>query len=228
VIRVILTDIEGTTSSISFVHEVLFPYAKRELRGFVEANAQLPAVQEQLKLTQVLAACEDTVDAMVEALLGWIDEDRKATPLKALQGLIWQAGYQSGELKGHLYEDAHACLRGWHDAGMRLYVFSSGSIHAQKLLFGHSDYGDLTSLFSGNFDTTIGNKKEADAYVRIAETIGVPAETILFLSDVGAELDAARASGMATVQLVRDQTIVPAAGHPQVTGFDEIDLSAVS
>ncbi len=227
-IRVILTDIEGTTSSISFVHEVLFPYAKRELRGFVEANAQLPAVQEQLKLTQVLAACEDTVDAMVEALLGWIDEDRKATPLKALQGLIWQAGYQSGELKGHLYEDAHACLRGWHDAGMRLYVFSSGSIHAQKLLFGHSDYGDLTSLFSGNFDTTIGNKKEADAYVRIAETIGVPAETILFLSDVGAELDAARASGMATVQLVRDQTIVPAAGHPQVTGFDEIDLSAVS
>lgn len=227
-IRVILTDIEGTTSSISFVHEVLFPYAKRELRGFVEANAQLPAVQEQLKLTQVLAACEDTVDAMVEALLGWIDEDRKATPLKALQGLIWQAGYQSGELKGHLYEDAHACLRGWHDAGMRLYVFSSGSIHAQKLLFGHSDYGDLTSLFSGNFDTTIGNKKEADAYVRIAETIGVPAETILFLSDVGAELDAARASGMATVQLVRDQAIVPAAGHPQVTGFDEIDLSAVS
>lgn len=227
-IRVILTDIEGTTSSISFVHEVLFPYAKRELRGFVEANAQLPAVQEQLKLAQVLAACEDTVDATVEALLGWIDEDRKATPLKALQGLIWQAGYQSGELKGHLYEDAHACLRGWHDAGMRLYVFSSGSIHAQKLLFGHSDYGDLTSLFSGNFDTTIGNKKGADAYVRIAETIGVPAETILFLSDVGAELDAARASGMATVQLVRDETIVPAAAHPQVAGFDEIDLSALS
>ena len=227
-IRVILTDIEGTTSSISFVHEVLFPYAKRELRGFVEANAELPAVQEQLKLAQVLAACEDTVDATVEALLGWIDEDRKATPLKALQGLIWQAGYQSGELKGHLYEDAHACLRGWHDAGMRLYVFSSGSIHAQKLLFGHSAYGDLTSLFSGNFDTTIGNKKEADAYVRIAETIGVPAETILFLSDVGAELDAARASGMATVQLVRDETIVPAAGHPQVVGFDEIDLSALS
>ncbi|MED5464608.1 MAG: acireductone synthase [Myxococcota bacterium] len=227
-IRVILTDIEGTTSSISFVHEVLFPYAKRELRAFVEANAHEPVVQEQLKLAQVLAACDNTVDATVEALLGWIDEDRKATPLKALQGLIWEAGYQSGELKGHLYEDAHACLRGWYEAGMRLYVFSSGSIQAQKLLFGYSDYGDLAPLFSGNFDTTIGNKKDADAYVRIAEAIGVPSESILFLSDVGAELDAARASGMATVQLVRDEGIVPAPGHPQVAGFNEIDLSTLS
>ena len=163
-VKSILTDIEGTTSSISFVHEVLFPFAKRELPKFVSDNQGQANVWEQLNAVRALEPAADDVDSIITTLMGWIKEDKKATPLKALQGMIWEAGYQSGELKGHLYKDAHENLIRWKSQGIPLYIFSSGSIYAQKLLFGHSCFGDLNPLFSGNFDTTTGNKKEAASY----------------------------------------------------------------
>lgn len=226
-IRAIVTDIEGTTSSLAFVKDVLFPHARAALPGFVAAHGQEPEVRALLDEVRELSGARDD-DEVVRVLQQWIDEDRKVTPLKALQGMIWEAGYRDGEFTGHVYPDAAEALRRWADQGIRLYVYSSGSVPAQQLLFGHSDAGDLRPLFSGWFDTRIGGKREADAYRRIVEAIGLPAEEILFLSDVGEELDAARAAGMRTLQLVREPAVTPAPEHPRVSGFADIDLQELS
>ena len=155
-------------------------------------------------------------------MLQWIDEDKKITPLKALQGMIWEEGFRRGDFTGHIYKDAARKLRHWKEQGKRLYVFSSGSIQAQRLLFGHSEYGDLTPLFSGYFDTTVGSKREADSYKKIASSIDIDPSHILFLSDIKEELDAAHAAGMQTVWLVRDGTLDAKAAHTQVRDFDAI------
>jgi enolase-phosphatase E1 len=155
-----------------------------------------------------------------------MDQDRKVTPLKALQGMLWEAGYRRGDFTGHVYPDAALRLRRWHHAGIGLYVYSSGSVQAQRLLFGHSDAGDLTPLFSGYFDTTSGPKRAADSYRRIAARIGLPTAEILFLSDMIEELDAARAAGMRTMRLVRDRTPAANAPHPEVGDFSQIRLQA--
>ncbi|HEY8331276.1 MAG TPA: acireductone synthase, partial [Pseudomonas sp.] len=198
-IKAILTDIEGTTSAVSFVFDVLFPYAREHLPAFVRDHAAEPAVAAQLDAVRAESGeAEADVERVVAILLEWIAADRKATPLKALQGMVWEQGYRAGQLKGHVYPDAVEALRQWHAAGYELYVYSSGSIQAQKLIFGCSEAGDLTPLFSGYFDTTSGGKREAESYARIAAAIGRPAGEILFLSDVVQELDAARAAGMAT------------------------------
>lgn len=212
-IRAILTDIEGTTSSIAFVAETLFPYAAKALPAYVEAHPQ--------QVAPVLAevAAMEPGDP-VATLLRWIGEDRKATPLKTLQGWIWAEGYASGAFQGHVYPDAAQALRAWAEAGYRLYVYSSGSMEAQKLIFGHSDQGDLAPLFSGWFDTTTGPKREAASYARIAEAIGEPPGAILFLSDVQAELDAAAGAGMRTV-------LVDRTGGQGAASFAEIDPGAV-
>lgn len=227
-IRAILTDIEGTTSSIRFVHEVLFPYARAHLGEFVMTHASEPAVAEQIAAVQREAGLPDEVplSALIDVLHEWIDADRKVTPLKALQGMVWEAGYRAGAFRGHVYADAVAALRAWHAAGIALYIYSSGSVHAQKLMFGHSEFGDLTPLFSGYFDTTSGHKREAAAYCRIAAAIGLPAKQILFLSDVVEELDAARAAGMATWLLRRDDEPLQDASHRQAADFTQIDLDA--
>lgn len=221
-IKAILTDIEGTTSSVSFVFEVLFPYAREHLPGYLRAHASEPAVLEQLQaVRQDSGEAEADVERVIEILLGWIAEDRKATPLKALQGMIWAQGYQSGQIKGHVYPDAVQGLRDWHAAGYALYVYSSGSIQAQQLIFGCSEAGNLAPLFSGFFDTTSGAKREVESYRRIAADIGLPAEEILFLSDIAQELDAAVAAGLRTCGLAR------AGGqlgeHPSVDSFARID-----
>jgi enolase-phosphatase E1 len=172
-ITTILTDIEGTTSAVSFVFDVLFPYAREHLPGFVQANAERADVAEQLQAVRVMAEePHASTERAVAILLQWLAEDRKATPLKALQGMVWAEGYQAGLLKGHVYPDAVEALRRWHDQGLALYVYSSGSIQAQKLIFGCSEHGDLTPLFSGYFDTTSGAKREAQAYRTIAVSIG--------------------------------------------------------
>ena len=159
--RPVLTDIEGTTSSISFVKDVLFPYARRALPGFVHAHGHDPAVRGWLDrvATDAGGMCDD--DMIVEVLQGWIDLDSKHPALKALQGMIWKAGYADGEFTAHVYPDAVAALSRWKSEGHDLYVYSSGSVSAQKLLFGHSDPGDLRPLFSGWFDTAVGGKREA-------------------------------------------------------------------
>lgn len=221
-VKVILTDIEGTTSAVSFVFEVLFPYAKEHLPDFVREHAGRADVAAQIQ-----AVREDSnepqadIERVITILLSWIAEDRKATPLKALQGMVWEQGYQAGQLKGHVYPDAVDALRRWHQAGYQLFVYSSGSIQAQKLIFGCSEAGDLSPLFSGYFDTTSGPKREEQSYRTITQAIGAKAEEILFLSDIVQELDAASAAGLLTCGLARDGGQLP--GHVQVRSFAEID-----
>jgi enolase-phosphatase E1 len=227
----ILTDIEGTTSSISFVKDVLFPYARRALPGFVRAHGDDPEVRRWLDLvaTESGGICSDEV--IVETLQGWIDQDRKHTALKALQGLMWREGYLRGDFHGHVYPDAAQALRDWHADGTRLAVYSSGSVDAQKLLFGHSEAGDLAPVFSDFFDTRVGHKREADSYRRIAEALRQPPGDIVFLSDVVEELDAAREAGMRTVLLDRREDYPQARdakvanGHPRVESFAQVDIA---
>ncbi|SFN11418.1 acireductone synthase [Marinobacter pelagius] len=222
-IRVILTDIEGTTSSISFVHDVLFPFAAEHLPGFVTENRDDPAVAEQLDAVAAISGVDrQDVDGLVEVLQQWIREDRKETSLKALQGMVWEQGYQQGELKGHIYPDAADYLQRWHDRGLRLFVYSSGSVKAQKLIFGFTTEGDFTPFFSGYFDTRIGGKKEADSYRNILKELGVEPETVLFLSDVEAELEAAEAAGMKTAWLVREGEL-PDTGRFVARDFSEVE-----
>ncbi|WP_336368498.1 acireductone synthase [Marinobacter sp. C2H3] len=222
-IRVILTDIEGTTSSISFVHEVLFPYARDHLPAFVRAHGKEAAVAEQLDaVARESGVDRKDLDGLIEVLLLWIAEDRKATPLKALQGMVWEEGYTRGELKGHIYPDAADYLQRWHDRGLRLFVYSSGSVKAQKLIFGFTTEGDFTPFFSGYFDTRVGAKREPQAYQTILEELGVSPSSVLFLSDVEAELEAAEAVGLKTVWLVRDGEL-PDTGRPVARSFDEVD-----
>lgn len=227
----ILTDIEGTTSSISFVKDVLFPYARRALPAFVRAHGDDPEVRKWLD--RVAAdnggVCSDEV--IVETLQGWIDQDDKHTALKALQGMLWQDGYRSGDFAAHLYADAAAMLPRWHQAGHKLAVYSSGSVAAQKLFFGNSDAGDLAPLFSAFFDTEVGHKRDADSYRRIASALDQAPREILFLSDVVEELDAARDGGLRTVLVDRredypEQRIGDTThGHPRVERFTEVDLA---
>ena len=204
-IKVILTDIEGTTSAVSFVFDVLFPYAARHLPDFVRQNVERADVAEQIAAVRRDSnEPQADVERVVEILLSWIAEDRKATPLKALQGMVWAQGYQAGQLKGHVYPDAVEALKRWHQAGYQLFVYSSGSIQAQKLIFGCSEAGDLTPLFSGYFDTTSGPKREAQSYTNIQQAIGVEPQDILFLSDIVEELDAAQSAGLKTCGLARE------------------------
>ena len=223
-IHCIVTDIEGTTSSLSFVKDVLFPYAREQMGEFLQRHAGEPAVAEQLAAVAEAVGHELSLEQSSAQLRQWIDEDRKITPLKALQGMIWEAGYRNGDFRGHVYADAERRLRQWHDDGIALYVFSSGSVQAQKLLFAHTEYGDMTPLFAGYFDTRIGAKREAEAYRAIAAQVGVPADEILFLSDIREELDAARSAGMHTAWLVRDGVLLSDAGHPVARDFDDIRL----
>ena len=224
----ILTDIEGTTSSISFVKDVLFPYARRELPAFIRDHGDEPDVRHWLDVvaTEQGAICHDAVIA--ETLQGWIDQDRKHTALKALQGMIWMAGYRSRDFTAHVYPDVAPQLQAWHAAGHRLAVYSSGSVPAQKLLFGNSDAGDLSGLFSAWFDTEVGHKRDADSYRLIADSLHRSPGDILFLSDVVAELDAAGDAGVRTVLLDRREdypeprTGDDTHGHVRVESFAQI------
>jgi enolase-phosphatase E1 len=205
----ILTDIEGTTSAISFVKDVLFPYADERLDAYVAAHRHDPIVVKALS------------ESVVAHLHAWIREDRKSTPLKTLQGLIWHVGYENGELLGHVYPDVPPVLRAWNDAGIELYVYSSGSIVAQKVLFAHTFAGDLRPLFTDHFDTTTGPKREAASYAEILAATGFHSSEMLFLSDTEEELDAARAAGLLTARLLRPADTPPGAtsAHPSYVDF---------
>ncbi len=220
--KVILTDIEGTTTSISFVHDVLFPYSHKALPSFVRENVSVPIIAtilEQVR-TEIGNPTAD-VEILILKLLNWIEEDVKVTPLKTLQGLIWENGYLNGEIQGHLYEDAYQELISWYEQGIRLCVYSSGSIKAQKLLFQHSIFGDVSYLFEQYFDTTTGQKKEAGSYSKISQVLDVAAREILFLSDVEAELRAGAKIGMGTMMVARETkpqtTFIVAENFPQVS-----------
>lgn len=206
----ILCDIEGTTTPISFVHRVLFPYARARLEAFIADHPDHPALM-------------DVPEPKLKTLLAWMDRDEKITSLKTIQGEIWKHGYETSEIRGEIYDDVAPALRRWSRAGIRLFIYSSGSVPAQKLLFGHTLEGDLTPLFQAYFDTTVGPKRSADSYTSIARAIGGTAEETLFLSDVEAELDAAAQAGLATCQLVRPQDNTSASTrHPIAKNFSEV------
>lgn len=217
----LLTDIEGTTSSISFVHEVLFPIAAEKLPAFLRENWGRGAITDEEKLLQKQGI--NDVEPAINTLLSYIENDVKDTALKSLQGRIWREAYESGEIKGHVYSDVKPALQKLKEEGKILAVFSSGSVEAQKLIFGYSEAGDLTPFFDAYFDTKTGSKKEALSYRRIAGQLGVEPEDVLFLSDVTAELDAASEAGMQTVLFLREGSQAPAGNsYKTMTSFSEI------
>jgi enolase-phosphatase E1 len=214
----IITDIEGTTTPIAFVQDTLFPYARQRLPGFLRDHAGRPEVAREMAEIARLAPGADSL----AALFAWMDADAKIGPLKALQGMIWAEGYADGSLKGALYPDVAPVLRRWHSAGARLFVYSSGSVAAQKMLFRHSVAGDLEGIFSGFFDTGVGPKRDAASYAAIARALGLPAGEILFLADVTQELDAAASVGIGTCQLVRPEDgTVAGTSHALAADFED-------
>ncbi len=225
-VRAVLTDIEGTTTPLSFVHDVLFPYARRRLDAACVSGE--PRFAESLRLLREEYEAEKQAGADLPAFgddgdiapyAHWLmDQDRKSTGLKMLQGILWQDGYRAGELQGQVWPDVAEALRAWKERGIRARVFSSGSVLAQKLLFGHSDQGDLLPFFEGFHDTTTGPKQKPAAYAAIAESFGLPPGEILFLSDIVAELDAARDAGMQTGFFTRPGNRPAEAGEHAVYG----------
>lgn len=233
-VKIILTDIEGTTSSISFVKDVLFPYAAEKLPVFLHQHHDNATVQQYIQATVELAKQEgnelttDNLDSIIECLQQWIRDDKKATPLKALQGMIWKHGYEQGDYQAHMYPDATAQLKQWHNNGMPLYVYSSGSVQAQKLFYQYSQDGDLLPLFRGHFDTTFGGKRDEQSYRNILADLqkshDIAAGNVLFLSDIEQELDAAYDAGLQTCWLIREGDFPATTNHPAVNSFNSIQL----
>lgn len=221
--KFILMDIEGTTSSISFVHETLFPYAKEKMLEFIRSNKEVPEIQDILTKLSAEQGCGLSLPAAAELFNEWIDEDKKHPLLKKIQGYIWKGGFESLELKGHLYPEVAAQIKKWKDQGINLGIYSSGSVEAQKLLFKFSIEGDLSSLLSHYFDTGVGHKREVDSYNNIVKELGLEANEVLFLSDITEELDAAKSAGLNVSQLFRDE--VPSdKPHPSATNFNEVKI----
>ena len=222
-IKAIVCDIEGTTTSLSFVKDILFPYSRQRMASFIEQHSAQPEIANLIEdVRREMGKANATYQEVSAQLVRWIDEDKKITCLKAIQGHIWQYGYDQGDYYGHLYNDAYLQLLAWHKSGISLYIFSSGSVYAQKLLFGHTEFGDLNHLFQGNFDTTIGAKTDPASYKAIVSALGLAPESILFASDIESELDAARLAGMKTVWLVREGPLSVQSNHPQVDSFSDI------
>ncbi len=239
-IRIVLLDIEGTTTPITFVHDVLFPYARARVRPYLEAT--LASDREIADAADVLRAehardevagqsppdwrettPEQRLESMVRYVYWLMDRDRKSQPLKVLQGKIWERGYAAGELHGDVYPDVRNALERWAARGVSAGIFSSGSVLAQKLLFGNSTAGDLTPLLRWHFDTEVGAKVDAASYGRIIEALRVPPQQVLFVSDLIRELDAARGASLRTALCVRAPASPPdSTGHPMIRGFDEV------
>jgi enolase-phosphatase E1 len=241
--KLYLLDIEGTVAPLTLTSELLFPYARAHLREFLKQNIEDQAVREDLSLlaeenraetdpevprrlpnvkwTGFVDGIKFQVDAWIY-LLWLMDRDRKSTALKSLQGKVWKAGFESGELKGTLFADVPAAFERWARAA-KVAIYSSGSVEAQKLLFRHSNYGDLTPHLSGYFDTRTGAKAASASYAAIAEAMQVAPAAAIFFSDVVRELDAAREAGFQTRLVVRagNAPVADARGHAMIRGFEE-------
>jgi enolase-phosphatase E1 len=235
-IQVILLDIEGTTTPVEFVYQVLFPYARNQLRRFVHQQPQTIASdikslrkEHTIDLQQGLnpPAWDDGPDSLLPSMIAYVewlmDRDRKSPALKSLQGKIWQEGYLSGELRGQVYSDVPVAFERWSRQGRDICIFSSGSVLAQKLLFAHTTAGDLTPFIRDYFDTSTGAKTAEQSYRRIAAALKVPASEIVFLSDTRGELDSAQLAGMQTACCIRSaQHQRESSNHPVIRTFDEI------
>ncbi len=243
-LQAILLDIEGTTTPIAFVYRTLFPYVRHRLRPYLEVHGglpELPAIVSRLRMEHDADArhavdiprwAETTTEERNDSIVGYVtwlmDRDRKSTPLKELQGRIWEEGYRTGELVGEVFDDVGPGLKRWRQQGFDVGVFSSGSVLAQQLLFRHSSAGDLTPLLRWHFDTTVGAKTDPESYRRIASIVEAPPSAILFISDTVSELEAAQATGMRTALCLRAGNATQAAGHGHSTvrSFDELSKAA--
>jgi enolase-phosphatase E1 len=228
-IEYVLTDIEGTTTSVSFVYDVLFPYFREHIWNLRDMTG-IAEVDNAFAETKAIVLKEDGIELksseeIIEKLNQWCEDDRKITPLKTLQGLLWKIGYEQGVLKGHVYDDVPIALDKWYRMGLKMGVFSSGSVEAQKLIFGFSEKGDLRSFFSNYFDTQTGMKRETETYQKISNILNIAPTKILFLSDIIEELTAADKIGFQTIQLVRPGTVLN--WKRAVRDFIEIELHDV-
>lgn len=233
-VRSILLDIEGTTTPIAFVHDVLFSYARAHASEFLKNNIESGEVRADMSMLYEEHALDVVNDQdppplteeieSLAAYIEWlIDEDRKSTGLKSLQGKIWRQGYLDGSLKSQVFEDVAPALARWRSAGLSVSIFSSGSVLAQQLLFAHTNDGDLTRFIDGYFDTTTGQKGEAESYRRIAAQMSLEPSEIVFISDVIDELDAAEEAGMKTLLSVRPGNQIQSPTHHQaIDNFDEL------
>jgi len=222
-VRALLLDIEGTTTPVAFVYDVLFPYARERVADFLKEHAA--DVGADLALLQTEHAQDKEAPPWSGALpyLLWLMErDRKSTALKSIQGRIWETGFRTGALKGIVYPDVPVALARWHERHHRVAIFSSGSIRAQQNLFSTSTAGDLTRFVEAYFDTTTGSKRDLESYRRITTALGQRAPDLLFLSDVVAELDAAKAAGLRTAHCVREDERVGSKEHPVIRSFDDV------
>jgi enolase-phosphatase E1 len=227
----VVLDIEGTTSATGFVVDVLYPYSRSRFATLLSERADEPAVARAIAQVRELTGAPDADAVQIEKTLNtWLDEDRKATPLKILQGIIWSEGFARGDLVSHFYDDVVPALRAWHTAGLRLYVYSSGSVAAQRAWFTSSPEGDLLPMVSGLYDTeNAGPKQEPESYRRIAAATGVEPSRLLFLSDRPGELDAAVAAGWHAVGVRRPGEPYFEQGvgdHAQAGAFDEIGITS--
>jgi enolase-phosphatase E1 len=235
----LLLDIEGTTTPIDFVYEVLFPYARTHVRAYLANHLS----SEELR-SDIASLLEENAQDMRRGLdppllkgpadhlllddavayIHWLmDRDSKTTALKSIQGKLWDEGYRSGELQSQVFEDVPRAFERWRQRGKAIGIYSSGSVLAQKLLFANTEAGDLTPFISGFFDTNIGPKKEIESYKRIASELELPPREIVFVSDVTAELDAAAGAGFETLLCVRPgNPRQQASAHPTIQSFDQI------
>jgi enolase-phosphatase E1 len=230
--QAVLLDIEGTVTPISFVHEILFPYAREHVNNYLSQHLQQPEVQadiQKLREEQANDAEElrqppiDSIDTAVTYVNRLIDLDRKSPALKSLQGKIWKAGYEDGSLKSPVYPDVVEAFERWRDVGITINIFSSGSVLAQQLLFAHTDAGDLTRYIDQYFDTSVGKKIDPQSYLAIAANLSFDPSQILFLSDVVAELDAAKAAGIQTRLCIRPgNPPQPASQYQSIASFADI------
>jgi enolase-phosphatase E1 len=225
-LRAILLDIEGTTTPIAFVHDVLFSYARDHVREFLVQNSaaeDVALLREEHGNEAGDAPPLTNETESIAAYVEWVIKlDRKSTALKSLQGKIWRQGYQDGSLKSQVFADVPPAFERWRDRGLKISIFSSGSVLAQQLLFAHTEVGDLTPFIDSYFDTNVGKKGEADSYRKIAEAMGLEPQQILFLSDVGVELDAANEAGMKTLLSIRPGNEPQRKQYPSIRSFDEI------
>jgi enolase-phosphatase E1 len=233
-IKAILLDIEGTTTPIDFVHKVLFPFSRERMPEFVQENFDqlsneigLLAIEHASETAYRSVFDKNSPAPVTEFLLFLVDNDRKSTPLKSIQGMIWQEGYESGKIRSQVFDDVPRAFERWTAAGKQIAIYSSGSVLAQRDLFRHTNYGDLTPFISAYFDTTTGGKKEAESYVRIAAELAMEAGKILFVSDVVAELDAARSAWTQSALSIRagNAPVDEYHDHRMIRSFDELDQS---
>ena len=241
-LQAILLDVEGTTTPLAFVYDVLFPYAARELNAFIRRHFQdseirrfLESLRQQRALDASLGLAppawnDNSAEAEINSLAEYgrwlMKQDRKDPSLKSLQGVVWQEGYAAGELRGQVYPDVPKALQRWHEKGKATYIYSSGSVLAQKLLFQNTEYGDLTGLLDGFFDTNVGAKTDPKSYQTISSEIRCKPRQVLFISDATRELEAAESAGMDTALSIRPGNRTPESARFRVIHqFDEISAS---